>query len=232
MNQRKRNIINLSMKGKIKMGTNNDEKINTSKSVTRKLIFENILNLEFVVSVIIPIILFSAFDHYRMTLEATIISGSWSILVMLILFIKNRKINIFAASGTGFSVIGLIGTIISKDPVYYLASPIVIDLLLAVVFLGSVTIGRPIIQVLAEYTVKGGFSEELRKKPEYKSAWIIVTTLWGILNITQALLRIILLYSVSKEIYYAVSTAYGSISSPLLLLFSFWFPGWYWRRKA
>ena len=208
------------------------EKVQNQKSMSRSLMYENILNIEFILSVVVPIILFSAFDYYNMKLSGTIVAGSWSIGIVIVQFIKKHKVNIFGAIGAGLSAIGLIGTILSKNPTFYLASPIVIDLILSAVFLGSVLLGKPIIRILAEYSVKGGFSEEIRKKPKFKSAWIIVTIAWGVLSITQALLRIVLLYSVSNEVYYAISTAYGNISTPLLLVFSFWFPGWYWKRKA
>lgn len=118
-----------------------------------------------------------------------------------------------------------------RDPKFYLASPIVTDSILALVFLGSILFGKPLIQVFAEYTVKGSFSEELKKKPKYKAAWTILTVAWGVLSITQALLRIALLFSVSNELYFSISTTYGNISTPLLLVITFWFPGWYWKKN-
>jgi len=204
----------------------------TQKTTTRGLVYENILNVEFLMSVVVPIILFSIFDHLNMKLFGTIIAGVWSVGVVLFVFRQKHRVNIFGAIGAGVSVVGLIGTILSKNPTFFLASPIVIDIILSAVFLGSAFIGKPIIQILAEYSVKNGFSEEIRKMPMYKSAWMILTVAWGVLSITQTLLRVVLLYSVSNEIYYAISTVYGNISTPLLLVFSFWFPRWYWKRKV
>jgi intracellular septation protein A len=202
-----------------------------SSTTVKGLIINNILNLDFVLSVVIPIILFSAFSHYNMVLTGTVLAGIWSIAVILIQFLKSKKVNIFAAITAGIYTIGLIGTIISRDPKFFLASPIVTDLLLALVFLGSVFLGKPLIQIFAEYTVKDAFSDELRKKPMYKSAWTILTVAWGVLSVTQALLRVILLNSVSNQLYFGISTAYGNISTPLMLVISFWFPSWYWKRK-
>lgn len=204
---------------------------NSHNLMVKGLIKENIFNWEFVLSVIIPIILFSAFSHFNRVFAGTITVGLWSIAVILIQFLSSKKVNLFAAIATGISVIGLIGTVISRDPQFYLASPIVTDLILALVFLGSIFLGKPLIQIFAEYTVKGAFPEELRNKPKYKTAWIILTVAWGILSITQALVRIILLCTVSLELYFSISTVYGNISTPLLLVISFWFPGWYWKRK-
>jgi intracellular septation protein A len=167
-----------------------------------------------------------------MRLFGIIMAGSWSVGIVLIQYIQGSKINIYAIIGAIISAISLVGTIISRNPVFYLASPIVTDLLLALVFLGSLLFGKPLIQLFAEYEMKDAFPEDFRQKPEYKSAWKILTAGWGILSITQALLRIILLYSASMEIYYTISMIYGNVSTVLFFVFSFWFPRWYWGRTA
>ncbi len=191
-----------------------------------------IFGKEFLVSVIFPVAIFSVCDRMRMTLLGTLLAGGWSIGVVLIEWTRTRRLNIYASISAGFSAIGLVGTVISQNPAFYLAAPIAVDLLLAVVFLGSLLFPRPLIQCFAEYQMQHVFPEELRQKPQFRRAWAILTAAWGILSITQALLRIILLASASQSVYYAISTAYGNISTPLLLLLSFWFPGWYWRCNA
>jgi hypothetical protein len=72
--------------------------------------------------------------------------------------------------------------------------------------------------------------DELKKQPKYAAAWRIVTIAWGVLNISQAVLRTILLYSVSMSSYYAISTSWGNVSGPRLLAFSILFPKCYWKR--
>jgi intracellular septation protein A len=189
-----------------------------------------IINKEFIGSVIIPIIIFSVFKNFHSILTGTILAGIWTICVVLIGFIRENKIYVYALIASIFSAIGLIGTILSKDPTFYLASPIVSDILFALICFGSLILRKPLIQTFAEYQMKNSFPESLQKNPRYKLAWIILTVAWGVLNLSQALLRFALLFSVSKELYYSINTIYGSISTPLLLIFSFWFPGWYWRR--
>jgi hypothetical protein len=87
-----------------------------------------------------------------------------------------------------------------------------------------------LIQIIVEDSHIGMFPEDFRQTRRYKSAWQIVTAAWGVLNVTQALLRTILLYTAPLEIYYTVSTFYTNISSPLLLVISYAFPKWYWHR--
>jgi intracellular septation protein A len=195
-------------------------------------ILKSVFNKEFLVSAVIPVILFSAFDHFKLTLTGTIIAGGWSLGVVLAGFLRKRKINVYAIIAAICSAIGLAGTIVSKSPKFYLASPIISDLLLAAMFLGSILIRKPLIQAFAEYQMKDDFPNGLRSSKKYKDVWTILTAAWGILSLSQAFLRIILLYSVSMNLYYSIGTIYGNVSTALFLVFSFEFPGWYWKKNG
>lgn len=190
-----------------------------------------IFNRDFVISAVIPIILFTAFDKEKMTLTGIILSALWSIGVILIEFIKEHKINALASFAGLFAVIGLTGTLISKNPTFYFIAPIIQDALLAVVFLGSLFFERSLVQVIVEQTYLKNVPEEVRRKPRYKSAWRILSTAWGILNVAQAVLRTILLNHVSMSSYYAINTTCSNISSSLLIVFCMVFPKWYLARE-
>jgi len=204
----------------------------TNNNINKKfIILKNIFNKDFVVSAIIPIILFSVFDKMGMTFNGIILSGGWSIGVVVINFMQEHKINALAAMSAVFAGIGVIGTIISKNPTFYLVAPIIQDILVASIFFGSLLFERSLIQIIVEQSYLKMIPEKTRKRPDYKSAWRIVSIAWGFLSVSQATLRVILLYSVSMSSYYAISTIYGNISSPLFIAFSMLFPKWYWKRK-
>lgn len=204
----------------------NPQEVNVNKQHS---ILKNIFNRDFVISAIIPIIIFSVFSKFNMTFIGIVLSAAWSIGVVLITLINEHEINALAAITGIFSFIGLIGTIISKNPTFYLVSPIVQDILYAIIFFGSLFFEKSLIQIIVEQSYFKNAPEKLRKKTKYKKAWRILTIAWAILNISQAVLRTILLYSVPMEIYYSVSTLYSNISAPLLLAFSISFPKWYWK---
>jgi len=207
------------------------EKVSDNNNSNKKYsVLKNIFNKDFVVSAIIPIIIFSVFDKMEMTLNGIILSGVWSIGVVLINFIKEHKINALAVMGASFAGVGVIGTVISKNPTFYLVSPIIKDILIALIFFGSLFLKRSLIQIIVEQSYLKNVSEDFKKQPKYKAAWRIVTIAWGILNISQAGFRTVLLYSVSMSAYYATSTVYDNISTPLLLAFSILFPKWYWKK--
>lgn len=191
-----------------------------------------IFDLNFLLSVVIPIIIFYILSYFNMVLLGTILAGSWALTAVVFQYTKNRKVNIFAiivALSSIFSAIGLFGTIIFRSPTFYLESPVLTDMVLGCIFLGSLFIGKPLIQIFAEYEMKDAFSQELRMHPKYVSAWRILTAGWGLMCMSQALLRLALLHTASPAVYYSISSVYGSASTPLFLLFSFWFPKWYWK---
>lgn len=191
-----------------------------------------IFDLNFLLSVVIPIIIFYTLSHFNMVLLGTILAGSWALAAIVFQYTGSRKINIFAiivALSAICSAIGLFGTIVFHSPTFYLESPILTDLVFGCVFFGSLFIGKPLIQVFAEYEMKDSFSQKLRMHPKYVSAWKILTAGWGLMCMSQALLRLALLHTASPAVYYSISSVYGSVSTPLFLLFTFWFPKWYWR---
>lgn len=194
-----------------------------------KDIIKKIFNLYFFLSVVIPIITFYVLSHFNMILLGTTLAGSCALAAIIFQYTRERKVNIFAIMVALFSIIGLFGTIVFHNPIFYLESPILMDLVLGSIFLGSLFIGKPLIQIFAEYEMNNAFSEKLRIHPKYISAWRILTVGWGLLCISQALMRLALLHTASPEVYYSISSVYGNVSTPLFLLFTFWFPKWYWR---
>lgn len=197
----------------------------------QKSALKSLFNMEFMLSVILPIILFLVFDRMDMTLEGTIAAGAWSLLMAVIVLIKDRRVNIYALLGLIFSVIGLVTTVISSNPLYYLASPIVSDLLLALAFFASVAVRKPLIKEFAEYQMKDMFSPALRAKPMYNNAWMIITAAWGVLSLLQAAIRIVLLLTVSNAVYYSASMIIGNVTTIIMLIGSVKFPSWYWKRE-
>ncbi len=192
-------------------------------------IMKRIFDLNFALGVVVPIIIFYTFSYYDMIFQGTVLAGVWALGAIAYQYMRERRASAVVIIVAIFSVIGLIGTIIFHSPTFYLESPIAMDLVLGCIFLGSLIIGKPLIQIIAEYEMKDAFSQELRMHPKYTSVWQILTAGWGLLCISQALMRFALLQMATPEMYYSISSVYGSISAPLFLLFSFWFPKWYWR---
>ncbi|MFT8352528.1 VC0807 family protein [Clostridium saccharoperbutylacetonicum] len=196
-----------------------------------KSVLKNVFNKDFIVSAIIPILIFTVFDKYGMTLEGIILTGVWSIGVVCINYVKEKSLNALATMSAVFAGIGLIGTVVSKNPTFYLIAPIVQDILFAAIFFGSLLFKRSLIQIIVEQSYLKNSPEEVKNKPQFKTIMKQLSIIWGFVCMSQALVRIILLYTASVSTYYAISTAYGNISTPVMIAFSIMFPKWYSRRS-
>jgi len=196
------------------------------------LVLSNVLNLEFLFGVAIPILIISMLNKSQYELLSIIAAGGLSIAAFAIGMVVRRQLNIFILITLFFTLIGLVGTMFLHDKNFYLFSPIAIDLLLAVIFFGSVIIRKPLVQYLAEYSVGNAFPQELKNDRMYKDAWTILSIIWGLLSLSQMLLRLVLFYKTSTAVYFSISSVYGNISTPLMLVFSFWFPRRYWKSKG
>lgn len=204
------------------------EKTNNNSNQNQSII-KTILNRDFVISAIVPIIIFAVFNNYNMTLDGVILSGLWCIGVLIFSYVKEHQINALAIIAGAFSGIGIIGAVLSKDPTFYLIAPIVQDFLIAAAFLGSLFFKRSLLQVIVEQSYLRNLPEEFKMTAKYKKTWIILSIAWGVLNISQAAARIVLLHSVSMSSYYTINTLYSNISTPALIAISIAFPRWYWK---
>lgn len=197
----------------------------------RQSVLKMIFNKDFVLSAVIPLAIYYGFDHMGQTLNGIIASGAWGVLVFLITLLKSRKVNYLAMITAVVSIVGLVGTVLSKNPRFYMAYPIFTDILFAGVFIGTAFCKRPFLRAMVEGTWGDAIPMAAREKASYIGTWKYLSVAWGLLNITQAVLRTMLFFFASMNTYYAISTVYSNTSSPLLLVFSFWFPRWYMTRK-
>ncbi|MDS0525903.1 hypothetical protein NNC19_09460 [Clostridium sp. SHJSY1] len=88
-----------------------------------------------------------------------------------------------------------------------------------------------LLQVIVEQSYLRNLPEEFKMTAKYKKTWIILSIAWGVLNISQAAVRIVLLHSVSMSSYYTINTLYSNISTPALIAISIAFPRWYWKTE-
>ncbi len=190
-------------------------------------IVKNIFNKDFIISAIIPLLIYGVATKCSTELIGLILSGIWCIAVVIVNYFMSKTINFLATIGAVFNGIGLIGTIISKSPTFYLATPIVEDFLFAFILIMSIFLSHPIIQVVAEQSFLNNVPKSIKDNPKYKSSWNIITAAWAAINILQATVRIIILNYFSIKVYYTISNIYSGISIPLFIAASIIFSKWY-----
>ena len=189
---------------------------------------------QFITGALIPIVIFYIFYRFGKPLTGALLAAGWGVGVAAITHLLFKKINLFAALSVPFTLIELVGTIVTLNPKFYLATSAIEHTLWGLIYLGSLLFSRPLILIFAEAmgaTPKSKESIELGCAKLYRSAWAILTGIWGIVYLIAAILLIASQIWLPLESFLIIRTAFGIPKIALLLTFSFWFPGWYWNRS-
>ena len=187
---------------------------------------------QFVMGALAPIALFYTCKRLGQPLTGALLASIWGLCVVSIDYWRSRRANVFAGLATTLAVIEIAATIITRSPAWYLAAAAMESGVLGGVFLASLLFPRSLLQLLAEETVgPEGFSAEVRQSRLYQTAWRLLTGVWGGVYLAKALLLLLAQWWLPLEAFLVVRTLLGWPLWAGLFAFSFWFPGWYWRRR-
>ena len=184
---------------------------------------------------LVPIAIFYALYRLGQPLTGALIAIVWSISLLVIKYWRFRSIELFPALAIPVILIELIGTLITRNPDFYLASAAIDNLLWGLLFLGSLIFARPLIQIFAELLNPGLGSPEFLSHfempvPLYRSAWKILTMIWAVVSFLKAAVLILSQLNLPLEAFLVVRTAAGFPVLVVLLIFTYRFPNWYWQR--
>jgi intracellular septation protein A len=190
---------------------------------------------QFILGALVPISFFYTFNRFGRPLTGAMLAISWSLSLLAITYWRSRRIELFPGLAIPIITIELIGTLVFKNPDLYLASAAIENVLWGLLFLGSILLHRPLIQIFAEMLNPGlgsqAFLNQIKLPPQlYRSAWQILTAMWGVVNLLKAIILIFSQLNLPMEAFLIVRTASGIPVMVLMLIFSYRFPRWYWER--
>ena len=190
---------------------------------------------QFILGALVPISFFYAFHRFGQPLAGALLAIGWSLSLLVGTYWRSRRIELFPGLAIPIITIELIGTLVTKNPAFYLASAAIENVLWGLLFLGSILMPRPLIQIFAELLNPGLGSQEFlnqsKLRPQlYRSAWQILTAIWGVVNLSKAIILIFSQLRLPIEAFLIVRTASGLPVMVLMLVLSYRFPGWYWER--
>lgn len=189
---------------------------------------------QFIIGALIPILIFYLFHRVDKPLTGAFLAAGWSVGVVTITRLLFKKINLFAALSIPITLIEIASIVITLNPDFYLATAAIEHTLWGLVCLGSVAFSRPLILIFAR--AMGGIPKsqelgEFGKTNEFRSAWVILTIIWGITHLIAAILLITSQMWLPLEFFLILRTAFSTPLLAGLIAFSFWFPRWYWNRS-
>jgi len=178
---------------------------------------------QFILGALVPISFFYVFHRFGQPLTGALLAISWSLCLLAITYWRSRRIELFPGLAIPIITIELIGTLVFKNPDLYLASAAIENVLWGLVFFGSILIHRPLIMIFAEMLNPGlgspEFLNQYKLPPQlYRSAWQIVTALWGGVNLLKAIILIFSQLNLSMEAFLIVRTASGLPVMVLMLV--------------
>jgi len=190
---------------------------------------------QFILGALVPIACFYTMHRFNQPLAGALFAIGWSASLLVFTYWRSRRIELFPGLAIPIILIELIGTLITRNSEFYLASAAIENVLWGMLFLGSILRHRPLIQIFAELLNPGlgssvFFSETKIPLQLYRSAWQILTAIWGMVHLLKALILIFSQLRLSLEAFLVIRTASGIPILVLMLVFSYRFPRWYWER--
>ena len=190
---------------------------------------------QLILGALVPIAIFYTLYRLGQPLTGALIAIGWSISLLVVQYWRSRSIELFPVLAIPIVLIELIGTLITRNPDFYLASAAIDNVLWGLIFLSSLLFARPLIQIFAELLNPGLGSQEFLNHFEmpvqlYRSSWKILTIIWAVVSLIKAIILILSQLKLPLEVFLIVRTASGFPVLIVMLIFSYRFPRWYWER--
>ncbi len=180
---------------------------------------------------LIPMLIFYVLSRLEQPVLGAVLAGSWGLGVVLVAYWRCRRIDLFAGLAMVMAVTELLVIAITRNPDFYLASEAIQSTVYGLLCLGSLVLSRSLIQRLAEATgATARIPDHLRQSQFYRTAWHRLSTIWGGVYLLKASGLLIAQWGLPLEAFLVIRSLSGFPVLAGLLAFSFWFPGWYWRR--
>ena len=188
------------------------------------------IGVEVGVNFILPYLIYEFSEPQIGQVGALLASSIPPILWSAIEFARNRRIDaiaVFAIAGITLSLAAFIGT--GSVQLLQMREKLV-SVLIALVFLGSAAIGRPLIYELAKaglarannHTEVARF-ERLRNDAYFRNSMLIMTLVWGFGLMADAALSLLLVFTLTIKEYLVVNPIVGYVAMGALVVWNIWF---------
>lgn len=138
--------------------------------------------------------------------------------------VRDRRFDGFAALMAVMFGVGLALTLATGDPRVVLAKDSVVTGVMGVAFLGSCVVGRPLMFALARRTLPPERQAEADARVDtdarYRSHLVTLSAVWGAILLTEAVVRIVLVYTLPVDVMFGLSHVLQFAAIGLAVLWS------------
>jgi hypothetical protein len=188
------------------------------------------------INVVLPYIIYSYAQPHYGDVKGLIASSAPPIVWSIIEFARHRRVDvlsIFVLLGIVLSLLAFVG---GGGVKFLQLREKLVTVIFAAIFLGSAAIGRPLIYELARAGMKRNNDtaelerfEKVRNETGFRRSMMAMTLVWGFGLLSDALISIALVYTLSIKQYLVVSPVVGYTTMGSLALWTYWYAR---RRRA
>jgi hypothetical protein len=186
--------------------------------------------VEVLVNFVLPYVIFAALQPRWGDVSALLASSGPPIAWSILEFLRHRRVD-------ALSLLVLLGIVLSVLAVFGGGSIVFLQLrerlvtiLIALIFLGSAALGRPLIYELARATLARAQNTSdlervtaLRNDPHFRASMMTMTWIWGLGLLADGSAAIALVFLLPIRVYLIVNAILGYVTMGSLALWNVWY---------
>jgi hypothetical protein len=167
--------------------------------------------------------------------NALAVTAIFPVAGIIFSWIRTSHLDIIGVISFVFIVLGLLSSLISGSPLFFLIKESFLTGIFGLTFLGSLLLGRPLMFYLSRQFYSGNDPsraarfERRWRDPSFRFAQRFLTLIWGCALIGDALIRVGLVFVLPIPIFLAIAPLIGVL---ILLGLSIWTMSYARRRRA
>jgi hypothetical protein len=180
-------------------------------------------------NVILPFLIYQVLTSRGVpTINALMATAVVPLATVLYEWLRDRRINALGIMTLGFVVVGLVTSLISGDPLFYLVKESFLTGVWGLIMLASLLAKRPLTFYFGRQFMSGGdparasWYDRLWERPQFRTLQRWIAVLWGVGLVAEALLRIVLVYLLPIAVFLVISPAMGLGVTALLMVATMW----------
>jgi hypothetical protein len=145
------------------------------------------------------------------TINALIATAVVPLTTSLYAWLRDRRIDALGIMTLAFVVVGLVTSLLSGDPIFYLVKESLLTGVWGLIMLGSLLASRPLTFYFGRQFMSGGdpdkaaWFDRLWERPPFRRILRLTCVMWGVGLVAEALLRVVLVYVLPIPVFLLVS---------------------------
>jgi intracellular septation protein A len=183
-----------------------------------------------VINGVFPFVLYQLLTGRGVPAVPALVAGSvFPVGYTLLGWARSRRLDVIAAVSLCFIVVSAVASLVSGSPRFTLMKESFLTGIFGVIFLGSLLASRPLMFYIVLPFATGDDPERrvwwngLWRYPGFRHSMRVMTAIWGVTFVADALIRTALVFVLSTSVFLVVSQLlfYGMFATAFLVTFAY-----------